>query len=114
MYDATDKYAWSRLDMATCSFDSHNFSYILYTLTGMLLLSASAMIVSNNSDRSFLVDKYSLDTFIGFCQSGVNFDEAFGEDYETLKAEWMDYLEELVLGDQGCQSSDEGYQRPGD
>lgn len=52
------------------------------------------------SFTAFLAEKYSLDAFIGFCQSGVTFDEALGEDYETLKAEWMDYLEELGKGNQ--------------
>ena len=47
------------------------------------------------SFTAFLVDKHSIDTFIGFCEAGADFEEVFGENYMTLKMEWMDYLEKI-------------------
>lgn len=38
---------------------------------------------------SYLIDKYSLDTVLDFCQNNADFEAIFGDTYENLKAKWI-------------------------
>lgn len=41
---------------------------------------------------SYLIDNYSLDTVLDFCQDGADFKTIFGDSYESLKAQWIDSI----------------------
>lgn len=41
---------------------------------------------------SYLIDKYSLDTVLDYCQNNADFEAIFGDSYENLKAQWIDSI----------------------
>lgn len=41
---------------------------------------------------SYLIDNYSLDTVLDYCQNNADFEAIFGDSYEDLKAQWIDSI----------------------
>ena len=42
---------------------------------------------------SYLIDVYSIETFLYYCQDKITFEEAYEQSYEILKLDWINYLE---------------------
>lgn len=44
------------------------------------------------SFTTYLIDKFSLEVFLDFCKEDAVFDKVFGQSYESLKEQWLEYL----------------------